>query len=96
MRKFDFWMLILFIIALGIMLIFWESENKTSVKNADVSNFWDKYIVIKEYDNMSYGQLYETYDKDTYIRYDIWWTRYHGSITPVYNADGTLMLYEEK
>lgn len=66
----------------------------TEADEPNVAKFWGKYIVIRELDNVEYGYLYETYDEETHIRYDIWWSQHKGSITPVYNADGTPMVYK--
>lgn len=69
---------------------------KTTVNNENSFDFWGKYIVIRSLYNGNYGYLYETYDKDTLVRYDIWKGGYTGGITPVYNSDGTPMLYDEE
>jgi len=41
--------------------------------------------------------LYEiVYANDTKVKYLIWRTAHKGSITPLYNTDGSLQVYEDK
>ena len=43
------------------------------------------------------GGVYEiVYANDTKVKYLIWRSSYKGSITPLYNADGSLQIYEEE
>ena len=52
------------------------------------------FTVIKEWSEA--GDLYRMiYANDTKVKYLIWEGFYKGSITPLYNADGSLQVYEE-
>ena len=42
------------------------------------------------------GILYIVYDKDTKVMYYIIINSYKCGITPIYNTDGTIKIYEEK
>ena len=53
------------------------------------------FTLIKEW-NGTEGGLYEmVYANDTKVKYLIWKCGYKGGITPLYNADGSLQVYEE-
>ena len=39
------------------------------------------------------GDYAVAYAKDTKVKYFIWFGYYKGTITPLYNADGTLQIY---
>ena len=41
------------------------------------------------------NSFYIVYAKDTKVKYFVKWTGYQFGITPLYNADGTLQIYEE-
>ena len=43
----------------------------------------------------SNDSYYIVYAKDTKVKYFVKWTGYNFGITPLYNADGTLQIYEE-
>jgi hypothetical protein len=65
------------------------SKNKEEI-------FWDKFVVVESYDNMSNnnGSLYIVYDKDTKVEYYIFYAYSQAGISPIYNADGTIKIYE--
>lgn len=53
------------------------------------------FTLIKEWNGGDSG-LYEiVYANDTKVKYLIWKYGYKGGITPLYNADGSLQVYEE-
>lgn len=41
------------------------------------------------------NSYYIVYANDTKVKYFVKWTGYQFGITPLYNADGTLQIYEE-
>lgn len=51
------------------------------------------FVVIDEWG--SAGSYYIVYAHDTKVKYFVKWTGYQFGITPLYNADGTLQIYEE-
>lgn len=56
----------------------------------------DHFVVIeKQSDDVKY-YTYKVYDKETKVIYLIFDGSYSGGITPLYNADGTLQIYEGK
>lgn len=56
----------------------------------------NKYIdLVVIYENLS-QQTEVMYDKNTGVMYFHGDSRYDSFMTPIYNADGTLKLYEEK
>lgn len=73
----------------------------TSYEEARTSNtqaFSDGYFtVIKEWDGGTYLPLEQlVYANDTGVMYYVYAYGYRGGITPLYNADGTLQIYEGK
>lgn len=53
------------------------------------------FTLIKEWDDGAGGFYGITYANDTKVKYLFWKSGYKGSITPLYNADGSLQVYEE-
>lgn len=51
------------------------------------------FIVIDNWGDM--GSCYIVYAKDTKVKYFVKWTGYQFGITPLYNEDGTLQIYEK-
>ena len=52
------------------------------------------FTLIKEWDEA--GGLFKiAYANDTKVKYLFWVRGYCGGITPLYNADGSLQVYEE-
>jgi hypothetical protein len=64
--------------------------------NADeeVKDYSSYFVQIKCWSDGS-GDYYVVYAKDTKVKYLIWCDYRKGSITPLYNADGSLQVYEE-
>ena len=62
-----------------------------------------RYASIRELDisngnGIGLGEVnsyYIVYANDTKVKYFVKWTGYQFGITPLYNADGTLQIYEE-
>lgn len=80
-------LLILVLVGCGTTTATYEDEEK---------NFWDKFVVVESYDNMNDGSLYIVYDKDTKVEYYIVHAYRRFGISPIYNADGTIKVYEEE
>lgn len=79
-------LLILVLVGCGTTTTTYEDEEK---------NFWDKFVVVENYGNMNDGSLYIVYDKDTKVEYYIVHAYCRFGISPIYNADGTIKVYEE-
>lgn len=55
------------------------------------------FTMIKEWGGVNNDGIYSiVYANDTRVKYLIWRSGYKGGITPLYNADGTLQIYEEE
>lgn len=71
-----------------------REEPKIQYKNTDY------FIPIEEntkyYDSKTGLHYQFVYAKDTKVKYVIATSHYQAGITPLYNADGTLQLYEEE
>ena len=60
------------------------------------SIYGNKYIdLVTIYENLNYGTKV-CYDRNTKVMYFIKNSVYQFGITPIYNADGSLKLYEEE
>jgi hypothetical protein len=62
------------------------------------SVFGDYFIKIQEWEDFKFGDFAIVYAKDTKVKYLIWLNTYgsgSSKITPLYNADGSLQVYEE-
>lgn len=55
----------------------------------------DYFVQIKEWESSSLETFAIVYAKDTKVKYLIWYGNNRGGITPLYNADGSLQVYEE-
>lgn len=87
--------LILIAIVLCFTGCYADSPTVISYKDANSNDY---FITIREcgsYNMDGYGiDLYEVYAKDTHVKYLIGVGHYRQMITPLYNADGTLQIYE--
>jgi uncharacterized protein YxeA len=56
---------------------------------------WNQFVTLEEQYDVDKGNLYIVYDKDTKVMYYLWHGYYRGAISPIYNADGSVKVYEE-
>ena len=83
---------ITFIMALGLTTL----TGCCSGHDVEPTSAANKYIdLVVIYENLS-QQTEVMYDKNTGVMYFHRDSRYDSFMTPIYNADGTLKLYEEK
>jgi hypothetical protein len=85
--------LVLCIIA--AMLCGCSSSYKEANTNPD--NYFSKgyFTIIKSWDGgMDFPTEYILYANDTGVMYYVFRSHYSGGITPLYNADGTLQIWE--
>lgn len=68
---------------------------KTTIDSAIYQNFFDKFVVVEERSNAEDGWLDIMYDKDTKVMYYMITSGSRCGITPIYNSDGSVKLYEE-
>lgn len=102
MKKSFPWILIVICVALlfclivGILYNFSSTTSYDEAKTSDMYAFSDGYFtVIKEWDggiNFPLEQI--VYANDTGVMYYIFLGSNSSGITPLYNADGTLQIYE--
>lgn len=86
------------ITSLLIIMMFLLSSCKTTTtiyENGEYTKY-DQFVVIEEKNNFDEGVLYTVYDKDTKVMYYMLNSGYKFGISPIYNADGTIKVYEEK
>ena len=81
---------ILAILGLALMLC----GCKTTVKENTDEVLWDKFEVVESRTNPDYGGLYTIYDKDTKVMYFYIRGYQNTSMSPIYNSDGSVMVYE--
>ena len=81
------------ITALGLTMLTGCSGRDVEPEQSSVANKYIDLVVI--YENLS-QQTEVMYDKNTGVMYFHRDSRYDNFMTPIYNADGTLKLYEEK
>ena len=90
--------LILVLCAIATVLCSCSSTSYDEAKASDTYAFSNGYFtVIKEWDggvNFPLEQI--VYANDTGVMYYVYAYGYRGGITPLYNADGTLQIYEGK
>ena len=65
------------------------------VDNAYYQNAFNQFVVVEERQNGDYGTLSIMYDKDTKVMYYMFTSAYRCGVTPIYNADGSVKIYEE-
>ena len=66
--------------------------------NTNPDNYFSKgyFTVIKSWGGIDYPFEYLVYANDTGVMYYVFLGGSRGGITPLYNADGTLQIYEGK
>lgn len=67
-----------------------------NVDNAYYQNAFNKFIVVEERVNGDYGTLSIMYDKDTKVMYYMITSAYRCGITPIYDSDGSVKIYDEE
>ena len=78
---------------MGLVLTLTACDDEYFDKNEKISKYCD-LVVIEDDPHSDYKILY---DKNTKVMYCLYCRiEYENGITPIYNADGTLKLYEEE
>lgn len=96
MRKFDkfekfiigVFAIAIILLIIGVVLIFAPSKRESFNKE-----LYDQFIAVEKYGNSQRGLLI-VYDKDTKVMYYFIDDAYQMALTPIYNSDGTIRLYE--
>lgn len=68
-------------------------QNAKAVEDGEFGNGY--FTTISEWGDTSYGTYRIVYANDTKVKYFVNTSGYRTGITPLYNADGTLQIYEE-
>ena len=92
MKKFC---LVLIIILMAAVLCGCSSSYEEA--NTNPNNYLSKgyFTVIKSWDGgMDFPAEYIVYANDTKVMYYVFRSNYAGGMTPLYNTDGTLQIYE--
>ena len=84
----------IFAVVLGLALCFGMigcTKGDIEPENSDLGNKYIDLITIYKDDGHNTEVLY---DKNTKVMYFSKWTGYQFGITPIYNSDGTVKLYD--
>lgn len=76
-----------------LMLVLTGCKTTTTTYEDREKDFWDKFVLIEKYDKAG-SKLYVVYDKDTKVEYYIISNYNQLGFSPIYNADGTIKVYE--
>ena len=86
--------LILVLCAVATVLCSCSSASYEEAKTNPINNGY--FTIIKEWGDTLHSVERIVYANDTGVMYYIFSKGYQGGITPLYNADGTLQIYEGK
>ena len=81
-------------VVLGLTLCFGMTgctKGDIEPKTSDLGNKYIDLVTIYKDDNYYTEVLY---DKNTKVMYFVKWSTYQFGITPIYNSDGTVKLYD--
>lgn len=79
----------------GMMFVGCKTTVREDVDNAYYQNAFNQFVVVEERNNSMHGKLEIMYDKDTKVMYYMIVSGYKCGLTPIYNADGSVMIYAE-
>lgn len=89
---------ILFTVSLTVLFalptILTACSNVTSSYNPG-DDIYEQFIIVDSVYDFNFGYLYTVYDKDTKVMYYVMSSGYKGGISPIYEADGTVKIYQE-
>ena len=82
------------IVVMVLALTLTGRETKKKSYDDGEKTFFDKFVVLEERHDLDDGRLFVMYDKETKVEYFYFKGYHQGSISPIYNADGTVKVYE--
>lgn len=89
---------ILFTVSLTVLFalptILSACTNVTSSYNRG-DDIYEQFIIVDSVHDFNFGYLYTVYDKDTKVMYYICYDGEGKGISPIYEADGTVKIYQE-
>lgn len=71
--------------ACGTTTTTYEDNNK---------KLWNQFVVVEKQRSDIDNGLYIVYDTDTKVMYYMWYEGYKGGMSPIYNADGSIKVYD--
>ncbi|MBQ4530160.1 MAG: hypothetical protein IJA36_06060 [Lachnospiraceae bacterium] len=89
-------LLLLLIVKFRMFVGCGPSTYQESISTNNQKDYGNGYFTTVTEWSDEYSQYYIVYANDTNVKYLIIEGRYQYGITPLYNADGTLQIYEEK
>lgn len=89
--------IIIFVVCLLLIFGFTGCKGKgDTTKYSDDSHYiYSKFVVVEKSVSSISGTTFVVYDEDTKVMYYIIDAYNQGGITPIYNSDGTIKLYEK-
>ena len=90
--KFIFGLAAAIVIFLIVALVLIFAPLKRESLNKEL---YDQFVAVEKYGNTQRGLLI-VYDKDTKVMYYFIDDAYQMALTPIYNSDGTIRLYDKK
>ena len=79
----------------GMMFVGCKTTVTKDVDNAYYQNAFNQFVVVEERRNGDYGTLSIVYDKDTKVMYYMFTSAYRCGVTPIYDSDGGVKIYDE-
>lgn len=88
---------LILILCIAVTMLCSCSSSSYEEANTNPNNYFSKgyFTVIKSWDGgLDYPTEHIVYANDTKVMYYVFHGNHTGGITPLYNADGTLQIYE--
>ena len=80
----------------GMMFTGCKTTVTEDVDNAYYQNAFNQFVIVEERYDANHGTLSIMYDKDTKVMYYLITSGYKCGLTPIYNADGSVKIYDEE
>lgn len=84
----------LLIVVMVLVLALTGCETKSIAYDNGAKVKLDKFVVIEKLDSAGNGMLYIMYDKDTKVEYYYLIEYNRAAMSPIYNTDGSVKVYE--
>jgi len=82
------------IVVMVLALTLTGCETKRTTYEDGEKTFFDKFVVLEERHDLDDGWLFVMYDKETKVEYYYILAYNRAAMSPIYNADGTVKVYE--
>jgi hypothetical protein len=94
MKRFITSLLVLTLLFFTLMGCGSTSYKEVEEFNGSEEQFSGYFTTVKQWGGGMNSRCYIIYANDTKVMYFYYWDAYRSGITPLYNADGTLQIYE--